>query len=355
MAYTRYGHINKVFVKVGDKIKKGQKIATNGTGNGQWLAHLHRDHPKTFPLVNGYPKYTFYNIGWTKQRTMEYFADPTTYAKALGKGYDHLGYGWLTVAIYKGGKSYHPGLDENGKGIGNADYDAPVYAVTDGVVEYVYDGNGSNGGWGRLIVVKEEQQLTNQSNAITMNENFRAFLQNKTGVDFGPTLSGAEQNNVVRILADREAAADKKATITEQTLRDDINQAWKVVDERNKIIEENDRIIAQNNAALQDAQRACDARVAAVREECKTRHVNDSNVDEIVGFIKTKDWKRAGWQIVNIAMAVIAAAGGSVAFLDDATIAQLKDAVNIYTISAGLVIAPLTAVAQFVTKKLNEK
>lgn len=353
--YTRYGHINKVFVKVGDKIKKGQKIATNGTGNGQWLAHLHRDHPKTFPLVNGYPKYTFYNIGWTKQRTMEYFADPTTYAKALGKGYDHLGYGWLTVAIYKGGKSYHPGLDENGKGIGNADYDAPVYAVTDGVVEYVYNGNGSNGGWGRLIIVKEKTitpPTTNipkdhSRNTIVMEKSFKKFLQEKTGKDFGDNLNENEQREVVEILTEREQTITHNLHNEELKLREQLNYATSLVELKNREIDKkNDQLIEIANQ-----------RAEAHREltECRAQREGDIDVNEIVGFIKAKDWKRAGWQIINIAMAVIAAAGGSVAFLDDAALAQIKDAVNTHTISAGLVIALLTAVAQFITKKLNAK
>lgn len=156
--YTRYGHVNQIFVKVGDKVKVGQKIATNGTGNGQWLAHLHRDHPKKIPGGN----FGFYNIGWTKEKTLEYFNDPMKYPKGLGKLYSHLGLDWLQLWNY-GTKAapkwcYHPGLDENGMGSGNADFDEPVYAVAEGVVVYVAnDGKAKNGGWGKLIVIEEKK------------------------------------------------------------------------------------------------------------------------------------------------------------------------------------------------------
>lgn len=163
--YTRYGHVNQVFVKVGDQVKAGQKIATNGTGNGQWLAHLHRDHPKKIPGGN----FGFYNIGWTKEKTLEYFNDPMKYPKGLGKLYSHLGLDWLQYWDYGTNSDkvsfakakspcYHPGLDENGMGSGNADFDEPVYAVAEGVVVYVAnDGKAKNGGWGKLIVIEEKK------------------------------------------------------------------------------------------------------------------------------------------------------------------------------------------------------
>lgn len=187
MPYTRYGHVNQVFVKVGDKVKQGDKIATNGTGNGQWLAHLHRDHPREIPGGN----YGFYNIGWTKQRTSEVFNSPYNYPKALGAGYSHLGYDWLEYATYSSGKCYHPGLDENGAGGGNTDYDAPVYAVTDGVVEYVYSGTGANNGWGHLIVIKEQEP---------MDKEFVKTVADICGEDYGDNLNESEQKEASKKL-----------------------------------------------------------------------------------------------------------------------------------------------------------
>lgn len=214
-------------------------------------------------------------------------------------------------------------------------------------------------------VSAQQEQNNNQSNTIIMNENMRKFLQEKTGVDFGSTLSEAEQNNVVRLLGEREAAATAAKSATEKQLRDEVNKTWAVVEEKDRMIE---RYTQERDDARKEIERMTvahkDSHDALARElmqrtqelsECRTQQDDSIDVDDIAGIIKTKDWKRAGWQIINIAMAVIAAAGGSVAFLDDATLAQLKDAVSTQTISAGLVVALLTAVAQYITKKLNRK
>lgn len=202
MGYTRYGHVNKIFVKVGDMVNIGDKIATNGTGNGQWLAHLHRDHPKEIPKGN----YGFYNIGWTKEQTQDAFNDPNGYQKALGDKYDHLGYGWLELANYGTKKApkmcYHPGLDENGNGSGNVDLDDPVYAVSDGVVEYIYSGSDSNGGWGHLIVINETK----------MNKEFVKIVSELCGESYGESLNESEQKDAAKKL---EAEKVKMQTVRE--------------------------------------------------------------------------------------------------------------------------------------------
>lgn len=36
-----YGHVEEMLVHAGDDVRRGQKIATVGTGNGRYLAHLH--------------------------------------------------------------------------------------------------------------------------------------------------------------------------------------------------------------------------------------------------------------------------------------------------------------------------
>lgn len=177
--YTRYGHVNQIFVKVGDHVKIGQKIATNGTGNGQWPAHCHRDHPVKIPKKSdGSLNYEFYCIGWTEDEVTESFIYPNNYPMALGKRFDHAGlaylqywdYGSNSAKTVKQGATkpcYHPGLDENGKGFGNDDYDDPVYCVAEGIVRHVDNDGTKNGGWGHLIVVEEikekplEQAISN--------------------------------------------------------------------------------------------------------------------------------------------------------------------------------------------------
>src|ERR1043165_10201540 len=36
-----YGHVNEMLIHPGDSVRRGQQIATVGTGNGRYLAHLH--------------------------------------------------------------------------------------------------------------------------------------------------------------------------------------------------------------------------------------------------------------------------------------------------------------------------
>lgn len=204
--YTRYGHVNQVFVKVGDKVKLGQKIATNGTGNGQWQAHLHRDHPVIIPGGN----YAFYNIGWTLSRTKEMFADPARYPKALGKEYDHEGLGYLQFWDYATNTNnvtfakakspcYHPGLDENGKGSGNSDYDDPIYCVAEGTVVYVAnDRNASNGGWGKLIVIREEKldEVKSNDDSMKATKKLSDLYLSVTGRDSQQVLDEGEQDKL---------------------------------------------------------------------------------------------------------------------------------------------------------------
>lgn len=45
--YTRFGHMQNLIVKVGDRVKRGQKIGEIGTGGGRYIAHLHFDVVRT--------------------------------------------------------------------------------------------------------------------------------------------------------------------------------------------------------------------------------------------------------------------------------------------------------------------
>ncbi|MDY0302932.1 MAG: hypothetical protein RBR98_04010, partial [Candidatus Moranbacteria bacterium] len=49
--------------------------------------------------------------------------------------------------------------DLNGAGSGNADLNDPINSATDGEVVYIYNGTGKNGGWGKLIVIKEIEEI----------------------------------------------------------------------------------------------------------------------------------------------------------------------------------------------------
>lgn len=147
--------MQNVLVKDGDSVKKGQQIGTVGTGNGQFSAHIHYDRPK-----KKMSSWTGYVSGMSKEQVRAAYADPTPLNLIVFPKYDH--YGWRYLDPIGGGK-YHPGNDLNGPGAGNADLGLPFYSPCDGKVVYCYSGGGTNGGWGKLVVVSEEsigQQCT---------------------------------------------------------------------------------------------------------------------------------------------------------------------------------------------------
>jgi GH25 family lysozyme M1 (1,4-beta-N-acetylmuramidase) len=150
MKYYRFGHNNKHFVKLGDKVFAGQKIAEVGTGNNQWSGHLHYDVVK-----KEFKNWTSYVFGWTKEEVRTVFADPYPYYKKVLPSFHHFGWEYLELATYGSKKCFHPGIDLNGPGAGNADVGQPIYAPVDGEVVYCYSGTGKNGGWGKLLVIKE--------------------------------------------------------------------------------------------------------------------------------------------------------------------------------------------------------
>ena len=149
--FCRLGHLNKIFVVKGQLVKKGGLVGTIGTGNGQYSAHLHAD----FPIEMIW--WTDYVFGKTKEQVRKAYADPKPYRLICCPAYDHMGWGYLDYATYGTKHCYHPGEDWNGKGIGNADLGQPIYAPFDCQVVYLYDGTGTNGGWGKLLALRETE------------------------------------------------------------------------------------------------------------------------------------------------------------------------------------------------------
>jgi len=162
MRYFRYGHAKDLFVKVGDTIKKGQKIGTIGNGNGQYInaSHLHFDIAKR--NIQTWTKYVF---GMSKNEVRNLYDDPGKYRKSVLPGFHHFGWEYLELATYGSKKCYHPGEDLNGKGAGDADYGLPFYSPVDGKVIYCYDGKDKNEGWGKLLVIRKDSYSGNTSQA----------------------------------------------------------------------------------------------------------------------------------------------------------------------------------------------
>lgn len=150
MPFHRFGHMDKVLVKEGDNIKKGQKLGTVGTGNNQFSAHLHYDRPyKTLP------KWTGFVFGMTKDQVRQSYLDSRDLEAVVFPAFHHYGWRYLELATYGTKKCYHPGGDLNGIGAGNADLGMPFFSPCDGKVVYCYAGTGTNGGWGKLLVIEE--------------------------------------------------------------------------------------------------------------------------------------------------------------------------------------------------------
>jgi len=67
-----YGHVETMLVQAGDEVRRGQQIATVGTADGRYFAHLHFEMREfVTPFVG--PGYRENTRGWL---------DPTAFIKA---------------------------------------------------------------------------------------------------------------------------------------------------------------------------------------------------------------------------------------------------------------------------------
>ena len=84
-----YGHLNKILVKDGQSIKRGQQVGTIGTNRGMYPAHLH------FEMRHNI------NIGMNRSgipSTMDHWADPSQFISK----YRRLSREWRPVAVPTG-------------------------------------------------------------------------------------------------------------------------------------------------------------------------------------------------------------------------------------------------------------
>lgn len=233
MKYYRYGHVDKIKVKVGDKIWKGQLIAQNGTGNGQWYAHCHFDILTYKPI-----RWTNYVIGQSKAWVEARYADPRGLAKLVMPTYDHLGYGWLWDADYAGKHAFHSGLDLNGEGSGNADLDDPIHSACDGVVEYVYNGSGSNAGWGQIIIIREETMpKTYHVKSCLINA-----IEDLTGDDYKKEMSEKEQVRASEDLKDFKEKLELQIENLTEAGKQMGNSYKELIEQNAKITKENSQL-----------------------------------------------------------------------------------------------------------------
>lgn len=148
-----YAHMDINYVKVGDKVVKyGTPIGTVGTGNGQYPAHLHYSISEGLTPAQ-LKAYYVKDLAFVKK----HYRDPrrVDFEKMFGRKMDvgNFGWDWLQWIGY----GYHPGVDVNGLGGGNTDFGYPFKSSCDGVVVYEWRGWTSNGGWGNIILVAEDE------------------------------------------------------------------------------------------------------------------------------------------------------------------------------------------------------
>lgn len=218
--FHRYGHMDKVFVKLGDKVKKGQEIGTIGDGNGNYpgAAHVHYDCPN-YVMTNWWD----FPIGQTREFVSSHYTTPYVFidkVAALPTIFDHLGYDYLEKATYSNGTCFHPGCDINGNGGGSSDFGQIIKATRSGEVVYCYSEAGKNHGWGKLLVIKEGlvDDVTPPENP---NENamYQDFFKNICKIlnfdKFGDNMNENEAKEIldkVQRLSD-ESGEDKKKVI----------------------------------------------------------------------------------------------------------------------------------------------
>lgn len=255
MKYHRLGHIKPIkTLKQGDIVRIGDRVGENSTGNGRWAAHVHYDILTYEPT-----KFTEYVIGKSKEWVESHYADPRGLEKSALPTFDHLGYGWLSPAIYGGKNAIHSGLDLNGKGSGNDDLGDPVHSTCTGVVRYVYHGEGANEGWGGLLVI--EEKIIEQP----MKKEFIEAIEKLVGENYGDNLNEKEQDDAAKKIK------KVREEIEESTLK--LSESIRVAEDRLKRI-----------STLEEDKRELSAKLS----QCKPNETPDVPTDMIDSYSLTE-------------------------------------------------------------------
>jgi len=78
VVYSRYGHMQNVGVRVGQRVKRGDKIGEIGTGGGRYVAHLHFDISPTTILERSPGDWP----GRDLKRLLKDYVDPLTFIRS---------------------------------------------------------------------------------------------------------------------------------------------------------------------------------------------------------------------------------------------------------------------------------
>jgi hypothetical protein len=148
--------MDRNLVRVGDQVLEYvTPIGTVGTGNGQYMAHLH------FSISNGLTVNELYSYisGWSRDKVRKYYKDPrgVNFKEMFGTKMDvgNFGYDWLQWVGY----GFHPGVDVNGLKGGNTDIGMTFKSSCTGKVIHEWRGWTKNRGWGNMIIIEEDELL----------------------------------------------------------------------------------------------------------------------------------------------------------------------------------------------------
>lgn len=157
-----FGHMDKNLVKVGDKVEAFKTPigtigdANSATSSNNMAAHLHYQKSEKSP-----EEQKAYVIGKGLKHVEENYPDPTDtdFDRMFGRKMDVGKKGYAYKQKIKGvSNSYHPGVDVNGANTsGNQDFGWQFTSPVNGVVILEERTWGSNGGWGNIIVIAEDE------------------------------------------------------------------------------------------------------------------------------------------------------------------------------------------------------
>ena len=166
--YELHAHMDKNFVRKGDKVKAYKTIiGTIGTGNGQYPAHDHVSFSKDLTVAQllGYIK------GWPKSKVAKHYLNPHKLGIDWQKMYNikmNVGVsGYDYLQRLDDGSGYHPGVDLNGMGGGNTDFGAEIKPSHDGTVIYEKRTWFKNHGWGNVIIIEWDEPKARVINSNT--------------------------------------------------------------------------------------------------------------------------------------------------------------------------------------------
>jgi murein DD-endopeptidase MepM/ murein hydrolase activator NlpD len=150
--FHRFGHVSRIYYRVGSRIKKGQEIGEIGNANGYYsnASHLHYDIFKEKPR-----NFLAYTKGMTKEQVLDVYADPRPFfSSEIPVKFSHMGHNFMEVTD---SGLIHPGLDLNGPGGGDADHGNKIYSPVNGTVSYVRSPQIRDG-WGGVMVIEHTDE-----------------------------------------------------------------------------------------------------------------------------------------------------------------------------------------------------